>query len=111
MDFPVQGLSIRAQSAPWYDGVEFLIFDRDQLNKTRGVVSNIEFTTVEEAEIARPTLTLPIEVVQMLFNDLWQCGLRPTIDKHDSPGELRATKEHLKDLQKLVFNHWLNEQE
>jgi hypothetical protein len=38
---------------------------------------------------------------QLLIDDLWQAGVRPT-DKVDDKGELKATKYHLEDMRRLV---------
>lgn len=49
-----------------------------------------------------PTFRLDETRAQVLMDDLWVCGLRPTEGK-GSAGALAATERHLKDLQKIVF--------
>lgn len=49
-----------------------------------------------------PTLTLKPEEAQILIDELWDCGMRPT-DIKDQSGELRATKKHLRDMRKLAL--------
>jgi hypothetical protein len=49
-----------------------------------------------------PTLCIDMTAAQVLMDDLWRAGLRPT-EGSGSAGSLAATERHLKDLQKLVF--------
>ena len=47
---------------------------------------------------------LSLQAAQKLMDGLWDCGLRPT-EGSGSAGALSAQGEHLKYLQKLVFDH------
>lgn len=47
--------------------------------------------------------TLPKDMVQELFNDLWHMGFRPK-DGTGNSGHVEALKYHLEDMRKLVFN-------
>ena len=49
-----------------------------------------------------PSLSIGQEAAQTLMDDLWHCGLRPT-EGAGSAGALAATQNHLKDMQRLVF--------
>ena len=43
------------------------------------------------------------DTAQILMDDLWTCGIRPT-EGQGSAGAMAAVQEHLKDLRKLVFD-------
>lgn len=49
-----------------------------------------------------PTIELYFEEAQMLMDELWRVGLRPT-EGTGSTGSLAATERHLKDMQALTF--------
>lgn len=54
-----------------------------------------------------PCMELGKTEAQVLIDDLWNCGLRPT-EGSGSAGSLLATQNHLKDMQKIVdatLNH------
>jgi hypothetical protein len=40
---------------------------------------------------------------QVLMDDLWACGVRPT-EGSGSAGSLKATENHLDDMRKIAFN-------
>lgn len=50
---------------------------------------------------AQESLEMTEQEVQGLFEELWRSGFRPTTNV-EGVGELRATKEHLKDMRALV---------
>lgn len=50
----------------------------------------------------QPAIWLRVEDAQLLMDELWACGLRPS-EGTGSAGSLRATEKHLADMQKLVF--------
>lgn len=89
---------IRAQSAPWNQGVELYIGSPDR--KVR--VKDIQLEVVEEGMFMEPSFRMENEVAQTLMDDLWNCGIRPT-EGSGSAGSLRATERHLEDMRKLVF--------
>lgn len=90
-------LKMRAQSAPWLNGVEVLI--------THGrAVAKIQFEEIADGTCYDPDsiLRLSIPEAQTLMDDLWQAGLRPT-EGRGSAGSLRATESHLADMRKIAF--------
>lgn len=91
---------IRAQSAPWHAGVEFMLMDvgGDQ----RLAVESIIVRTVGQGEAVQPAFVLDTDDAQTLMDDLWRAGLRPT-EGAGSAGSLAATERHLADMRKLVF--------
>lgn len=96
-------LKIRAMSAPRWDGVEFLLVDK--VGDKTGIAKSIEFEVDENypsGNILEPTFKLQREQAQLLMDDLWNCGLRPS-EGTGSAGALVATQKHLEDMRKLVF--------
>ena len=101
-------LEIRCHMVPWNAKVEFCVLGRT-IGPTDGrryaQVTNLVFKTVEDeggASPLEPTFALSRENVQALMDELWRIGLRPTEAK--APGELEATKAHLRDMRLLVAN-------
>ena len=93
--------SIRAQSAPWRNGVEIKVSDED--GKGVGTLVYKKTSPIEKTE---PTTTIDIDAAQTLMDDLWNAGLRPT-EGTGSAGALRSTHNHLEDMRKIAF-HTLN---
>lgn len=46
--------------------------------------------------------SLPYDLTQNLMDELWRCGFRPT-EGTGSAGSLKATENHLADMQKLSW--------
>ena len=92
-------VEIRAMTAPWYGGIQLLV------KTERAVGVNVVMRDVSEAERQRdfrPTLWIGMNEAQVLMDDLWNAGLRPT-EGTGSAGSLRATERHLEDMRKIVF--------
>lgn len=59
-----------------------------------------EFERIEEANYdPPPTFSLTQEAAQVLMDQLWDCGLRPS-EGSGSAGALLATQKHLEDMRK-----------
>jgi hypothetical protein len=87
---------IRATAAPWYSGIELLVRDGDSF----GVSIVMEHR--EPGYIVDPTMKISRDAAQILMDDLWGAGIRPS-DGSGNTGQLRATENHLKDMRKIVF--------
>ena len=94
----VENTEIRAVSAPWYNGVNLLIRRGD----TVGVGVTMEARN--PGEFVEPTLRIGRAEAQILMDDLWNAGLRPT-EGSGSAGSLRATEKHLEDMRKIAFKN------
>lgn len=90
-------LKVRAINAPWYNGIEFLI------KQGRGVCRKIILEEKEENTYCEPSFVLDRDMAQVLMDDLWHSGLRPT-EGTGSAGALLATQKHLEDMRTIVFN-------
>lgn len=71
-------------------------------NGMRRFAKPLEFVDVPEYQIVEPMVRVEYQEAQMLMDELWNCGIRPT-EGSGSAGSLAATERHLADLQKLVF--------
>ncbi len=101
------GLEIRAYRAPWNDGVELLIrnWDVSDNMQSQSVCTDMVFTKLtpaNEGQRLAPAITLHADRAQLLMDNLWTAGFRPS-EGSGSAGALAATERHLKDLQHLVF--------
>lgn len=87
---------IRAIAAPWHNGVDLLVRDGDAV----GV--NVVMERKEPGLMVDPTMRISRGAAQMLVDDLWQAGFRPT-EGTGSAGSLKATEKHLQDMRKIAF--------
>jgi hypothetical protein len=71
----------------------------------RFVVNEAIITTVEPGQIVpRPSgFTLDGSEAQVLMDDLWSAGVRPT-EGAGTAGSMAAVKFHLEDMRRLVFS-------
>ena len=97
-----RNLKIDAQRNPVMRGIELYFYEK-QLNGKISVMSNMEFTEIEQGvSVDYKGLTLSYETAQELIDNLWSCGLRPS-EGTGSAGSLKATENHLKDMQSLSW--------
>lgn len=96
-EFNQWNLEVRAHSSPsWSRMVELLI---------RCGQYTAEPILMQKRPFGMPvksSLEIEPEVAQVLMDDLWRCGLRPT-EGSGSAGALAATERHLEDMRTLVF--------
>ena len=89
-----------------YGRGQYLMFARS--TNRNGIENHLKSLVWEEQSNDHCSYEPPIvfnqEEVQCLFEELWRAGFRPTTNV-EGVGELRATKEHLKDLKRLVSKY------
>jgi len=90
-------MQIRAMREEWYGGIKFQIREGDK------VVEKLVFKKFNEHEFTPEVGIIKIDKAQLLMDDLWNCGIRPT-EGSGSAGSLKATEYHLEDMRKLVFH-------
>lgn len=88
-------LRIHAQYEPLQRAISIYIFDG------KNIGSSITFSEREEGLIYDPTLRIDAHSAQVLMDELWQCGLRPTAGKQ-SEGVITAQQRHLDDMRAIV---------
>ena len=89
---------IRAQKLPWNSGVELVILSHDGTS----VCYQLMMCKVVPESAIEPTVKIGITEAQVLMDDLWNAGIRPT-EGTGSAGSLRATERHLEDMRRLIF--------
>lgn len=78
------------------------LFIKDETKKS--VATKIIFESYTPGDrMVSPVLSLEHSEAQRLMDSLWDAGIRPIAAK-GSAGQLEATKYHLEDMRKLVFN-------
>lgn len=93
-------IEIRANAANWNTRIELLILDT-QPNGNTAVAAPLTMVVSNQDEWAPPTTAITKDAAQVLMDDLWRAGLRPS-EGSGSAGSLRATEKHLNDLRKIV---------
>ena len=88
-------LKCRAQQKPWNAGIDILLLNNES------AVTNLEWSMVDEGSMVEPTFSLGHTEAQLLMDDLWNAGIRPS-EGSGSTGQLRATEHHLNDMRKIV---------
>ena len=64
---------------------------------------HVEMSHVDEGTVVDPFMVMPLETAQLLMDELWACGLRPS-EGTGSAGSLAATERHLKDMKTIAFH-------
>lgn len=93
-------MKLRAVAGPWHQGVDFLVY-KEGVGGQRQVVTAMTVELVEPGMEVRPSVTIDRTDAQVLMDDLWNAGLRPT-EGTGSAGSLRATEKHLQDMRTIV---------
>ena len=93
---------VRCQRQPWRDGIEVAVLKR-HLNGRVDYAMSMTMSELPEGEcFPAPTMLLQNGEAQMLMDELWRCGLRPS-EGSGSAGSLAATERHLKDMQTIAM--------
>ena len=95
-------LMIRARRANWSNSVELAgLVDQRSSNDAPQVAAPLTLNPAEPEMEVKPFAALDPQAAQVLMDDLWDAGLRPT-QGLGSAGALAATQNHLADLQRLI---------
>ncbi len=98
-----KGLEIRVQSQDWYAGIQMVFFERGFDNKILKI-GELLMKEYKEGGLLplESRITIDNKTAQILMDDLWKCGVRPT-EGSGSAGSLKATEKHLDDMRKIAF--------
>jgi len=66
-------------------------------------VKPLELISIQPNVCPDPITTLRDQEAQQLMDDLWMAGIRPS-EGSGSAGSLKATQNHLEDMQKIAFH-------
>jgi len=95
---------IRLQRGHWGGGYDVILAKPNSTNAEHiSIVSKVEIKNVDVGRIIEPLLSLTKNNAQLLMDDLWEAGIRPT-EGSGSAGALKATQDHLTDMRKIVFS-------
>lgn len=98
----MKGVEVRAQKNDYGRNIGIRIA-RENGDGSLSAVQELVFAPVDEFAFSLPSFTLSPEQAQLLMDELWNCGLRPT-EGSGSAGSLAATQEHLKDMRTIAFS-------
>lgn len=90
-------LQVRVVASPWGISYEF------QIRQGNHFAVNLTMDEIAPGCISEPTFHLNEREAQVLMNDLWHAGLRPSTGE-GSTGEIQAIKGHLADMRSIAFN-------
>ena len=79
-----------------------VFFRKTNSDGKRYTVKVIETEEVEQGRPIQPFTSIDHKAAQVLMDDLWSCGIRPT-EGRGSAGALTATEKHLNDMRKIAF--------
>ena len=66
------------------------------------VISPMDIKEVDIGSAISPFISLDYDSAQLLIDNLWDCGLRPS-EGSGSAGALKATQNHLADIKAIAF--------
>jgi hypothetical protein len=96
-------LIVRVQAAPWSRAYGVFVVEGGTLLRNTEMGSSLfELTKFEEGRTLDPSFSISQTEAQVLMDDLWSSGIRPT-EGQGTAGAMGATQEHIKDLRKLIF--------
>lgn len=100
-------MKIYVRSDDYSFGLSILFIRASSDSGSANIVRNVGKLTFETVEGPLMGTEFPIPIrredAQMLIDELWQCGIRPT-EGTGSAGAMAATKSHLEDMRRLVFD-------
>jgi len=91
---------IRAQASPWGGGVEIGAWRRITGGPVE--VATLQWEAIADNAERRSLLTMRMQQAQVLMDDLWNAGIRPT-EGAGSAGAMRAAENHIADLRRVAF--------
>ena len=97
-------IKVYARNMPWEDSIHLIITETDFEGKRTHLAKAIEMAPIEPYSSVTPTCTLSRQSSQLLMDQLWECGLRPS-EGTGSAGAMAAVEKHLSDMRKLVSKY------
>ena len=92
---------VRCRNAYWMDTIDLLVLNVPYEGQ-KFYAEPLTMKPLDQGSIiSQPTLSLRNDEAQLLMDELWRCGLRPT-EGSGSAGSLAATEKHLQDMQAIT---------
>ncbi len=98
-----ESIKIRAERGYFGERIDLYAFSKSDGITSQGLPLVMETIPNNNARISDPTISIGKDEAQLLMDDLWQAGIRPS-EGSGSAGSLRATEKHLNDMRKIVEN-------
>ena len=97
-----KGLEIRVVDEPYNGGVQMVFYERGFNNEIVSI-GELIMTEYKEGRLVPPASKISIDkrTVQILIDDLWSCGFRPS-EGSGSAGSLKATEKHLEYMRDIA---------
>lgn len=95
-------LEARAEYVLMRDVVEIYLFEKQQATGRTWVARDVQLHEQEAGMFTGPAFQLRNAEAQVLMDDLWRAGLRPT-GGAGSAGSFRAVEKHLDDMRTIAF--------
>ena len=97
----IDGPQIRLHKSIYSFGIDVLI-RQIQPNGLMSVAKTITLETVDANYQINPTMNIDNTAAQILMDDLWNCGIRPS-EGSGSAGQLAAVERHLADMRTIAY--------
>jgi hypothetical protein len=93
----------RERFNPFSDKIELAYIVYNPKTDTHSAAQPLTIQPLGDDEPTPSFCTLTREQAQLLMDDLWNCGLRPS-EGSGSAGAMKAVQEHLADMKKILFH-------
>ena len=96
-------IEIWAERSMIRNSIDLWVVDKTGERVAYGLPLTMQTMTLEqEGCVVDSTMSLPMPTAQILMDELWRCGIRPT-EGTGSAGSLAATERHLEDMRAIAF--------
>lgn len=94
-------IQIRVEKSDFFPEYKLVILSRS--SQETAIVTKYEFETFPEGQLINSSsmLSLSKETVQLLMDDLWRAGIRPT-EQINTESKVGALENHLNDMRAIV---------
>lgn len=95
---------IRASRTPMYlGGGQIQLFAYQSGSGGHYAAKKLELVQHEQNSAIEPFIDIDKEEAQVLMDDLWDAGVRPT-EGSGSAGAMKAVQDHLADMKRIAFH-------
>lgn len=96
-------MEVWAERSMIRNSIDLWVVDKTGDRVAYGLPLTMQTMTPEQEDcVVDSTMSLPVPTAQILMDELWRCGIRPT-EGTGSAGSLAATERHLEDMRAIAF--------